>query len=192
MARWAPDARTRLQEAATELFAQRGYDAVTAAEIAARADVTERTFFRHFADKREVLFANEDAMLSALVAAVRAAPEDADAGALVRAGLDAVAAQLEPRRADLRRRMAIIASHPALRERELAKQNATATALAEVLCERGIEDDAAELAGQLAIVTLRVPFDRWLADDGEPSLSRRIAAALRDVSALATTAATAT
>src|SRR3954470_4146691 len=98
MARWAPDARTRLQAAATDLFAERGYDAVTAAEIAARADVTERTFFWHFTDKREVLFANEDAMLAALMDGVRSAPQDADAGALVRAGLDAVAALLEPNR----------------------------------------------------------------------------------------------
>jgi AcrR family transcriptional regulator len=187
MARWAPDARTRLRDAATELFAQRGYDAVTAAEIAARADVTERTFFRHFADKREVLFAGEDAMLAALVDGVRAAPAEADAGTLVRAGLDAVAAQLEPRRADLRRRWAIIDAHPALRERELAKQDATATALAGALRERGVGADVAQLAGQLAIVALRVPYDRWLADDAGPSLSRRIAAALRDVSALATT-----
>jgi AcrR family transcriptional regulator len=192
MARWAPDARTRLQEAATELFAQRGYDAVTAAEIAARADVTERTFFRHFADKREVLFANEDAMLSALVDGVRAAPEDADVGALLRAGLDAVAAVLEPRRADLRRRMPLIASHPALRERELAKQDATAAALADALRERGAPDAHAELAGQVAIVALRPAFDAWLADDGGPPLRRRIAAALRalnDVTALAATTA---
>lgn len=192
MARWAPDARTRLQTAAIDLFAERGYDAVTAAEIAARADVTERTFFRHFPDKREVLFANEDAMLAALVGGVRDAPPDADVGELLRAGLDAIATMLEPRRDDLRRRMPIIASHPALRERELAKQNATAVALADALRQRGASDAPAELAGQVAIVALRPAFDAWLADDGGPSLHRRIAAALRalsDVTALAATPA---
>lgn len=189
MARWAPDARTRLQEAATELFAQHGYDAVTAAEIAARAEVTERTFFRHFADKREVLFANEDLMLAALMDGVRSAPDDADLGALVGAGLDAVAERLTPHRAALRRRLAIIAAHPALRERELTKQQVTAQALADALRARGIADATATLAGEVALVALRVAFDGWLADRRGPSLRRRIAttqAALRDV-ATATT-----
>ena len=73
IARWKPNARERLQAAALDLFAERGYDQATAAEIAARADLTERTFFRHFADKREVLFANEATMQEALVAGVQGA-----------------------------------------------------------------------------------------------------------------------
>ena len=175
IARWKPNARERLQAAALDLFAERGYDQTTAAEIAARADLTERTFFRHFADKREVLFANEATMQAALVAGV----QGADTG-YVQAGLEAVAAELEPRRAELRRRAELIASHPALRERELIKQAATVTALAAALKERGVAAGEAELSAEVAIVLLRVAFDRWLAtDDGD---LRSQLAAVRDSS----------
>jgi len=167
IARWKPNARERLQAAALDLFAERGYDQATAAEIAARADLTERTFFRHFADKREVLFANEATMQAALVAGV----QGADTG-YVQAGLEAVAAELEPRRAELRRRAALIASHPALRERELIKQAATVTALAAALRDRGVEAGEAELSAEVAIVMLRVAFDRWLATDGGDLLTQ--------------------
>lgn len=159
IARWEPNARRRLQDAALDLFAARGYEQTTTAEIAATAGLTERTFFRHFADKREVLFAGEAAMQAALVAGVRTA----DGARLVEAGLDAVAEELEPRREELRRRAALITTHPALRERELIKQAATAQALAEALRERGVEAGEAELSAEVAITLLRVAFDRWLA-----------------------------
>ncbi|HEY6762976.1 MAG TPA: TetR family transcriptional regulator [Baekduia sp.] len=172
IARWQPHARTRLEAAALDLFDERGYEATTAAEIAARADLTERTFFRHFADKREVLFANEDTMLAALVAGVREAPDDRlSVPDLVRAGLDAVAVALQPRRDDLRRRAAIIATHPALHERELMKQTATAATLAQVLQERGVDATLAPLAADVAIVALRTAFDRWIADAERRPLS---------------------
>jgi len=57
MSRWNPNARGRLEQAAYELFLDRGYEQTTVADIARRAGLTERTFFRHYADKREVLFA---------------------------------------------------------------------------------------------------------------------------------------
>ena len=60
MGRWEPDARDRLERAALELFVEHGFDPVTVPEITARAGLTTRTFFRHFADKREVLFADAD------------------------------------------------------------------------------------------------------------------------------------
>jgi len=171
MARWEPNARARLQAAALDLFAARGYEQTTAAEIAAVAGLTERTFFRHFADKREVLFANEAAMQAALVAGVADAP---DGGELVQAGLEAVADELEPRRDDLRRRASLIASHPALRERELIKQAATADALASALREHGVEAGEAEVSAEVAIVLLRVAFERWLADDDGGSLRSHV------------------
>jgi hypothetical protein len=108
-------------------------------------------------------------MQAALVAGVHDAPD----ARLIGAGLEAVAAELEPRRADLRRRARLIASHPALRERELIKQADTATALAEALRERGVEPGEAELSAEVAITLLRVAFDRWLArEDG--TLAERI------------------
>src|SRR5271156_3758669 len=91
MGRWEPDARGRLMKAAFELYGERGFDNTTVAEIAARAGLTERTFFRYFADKREVLFSGAGLLQELLVnsvanAPVYAAPIDAVAGALEAAG----------------------------------------------------------------------------------------------------------
>ena len=76
---WAdgnPTAAGRLAEAAFALYSERGFDETTVAEIAERAGLTERTFFRHFADKREVLFAGSSALQDAMAAAVVDAPKE--------------------------------------------------------------------------------------------------------------------
>ena len=91
----------RLQEAALALYAEHGFDQTTAAEIAERAGVTERTFFRHFADKREVLFGGSAELKERLVSAVAGAPAEAGALDAVAAGLDAAAAMLGKSRRDL-------------------------------------------------------------------------------------------
>src|SRR5487761_2730238 len=101
MGRWRPDSRGRLQEAALALYSQRGFDRTTAAQIAERAGVTERTFFRHFADKREVLFAGSALLQERIVAGVADAPKDAGALDAVARGLDAAAGMLGESRRDL-------------------------------------------------------------------------------------------
>ena len=105
MGRWEPDARGRLEQAALELYGERGFEQTTVAEIAERAGLTERTFFRHFADKREVLFGGAGVLEELLVSTVADAPESA-------APIDAVAAALEAAGAVLQER------------RELARQRA--------------------------------------------------------------------
>ena len=90
MARWEPDAKGRLAEAALELYAERGYEQTTVAEIAERAGVTERTFFRHYADKREVLF--PPVMLDAVHEALASAPAKATAMELSTRAIEAAAA----------------------------------------------------------------------------------------------------
>ncbi len=74
MSRWEPNARGRLEQAALELYCERGFEQTTVAEIAERAGLTERTFFRYFADKREVLFAGGVTLQELLVSAVAGAP----------------------------------------------------------------------------------------------------------------------
>src|SRR6185312_8615863 len=91
MSRWEPNARGRLEQAALDLYGERGFEQTTVAEIAERAGLTERTFFRYFADKREVLFGGSDEVRDALVEAVAAAPEPASPLAAVGAGLMAFA-----------------------------------------------------------------------------------------------------
>src|SRR6516225_2726958 len=108
MGRWEPNARGRLELAALELYLERGFEQTTVAEIAKRAGLTERTFFRHFADKREVLFAGADMLQDLLVSTVASAPDSAAPIDAVAAALEAAGAVLQQRREYSRRRQAVI------------------------------------------------------------------------------------
>src|SRR5579862_783299 len=145
MGRWQPNARGRLEQAALELFGEHGFENTTVAEIAERAGLTERTFFRYFADKREVLFAGAGRLDELLVGAVVAAPDSAPPFEAVAAGLDTVAAILDERRDFAGRRRKVIAANAELQERELIKLASWAAALAGALRERGVDADAASL-----------------------------------------------
>jgi AcrR family transcriptional regulator len=170
MARWQPDARGRLGQAAMELYAERGYEQTTVAEIAQRAGLTARTFFRHFADKREVLFAGSDELATRLLAALDAAPGDAAPLAAVAAARDAVAEVIGGDRDHARRRQAVIAANAELRERELIKLAEWSQALAGGLRRRGVGEPAASLAAQAGVAAFVVGFERWLAEPASPSL----------------------
>jgi AcrR family transcriptional regulator len=185
MGRWEPDSRGRLQEAALALFSERGFDQTTAAQIAARAGVTERTFFRHFADKREVLFGGSALLGERIIEGVANAP-DAD-GPLdaVSRGLDAAADFLGESRRDLaRQRQAVIAANPELRERELAKLSDYAVRVAATLRERGVSDAQAIFASEAGMTVLRVAVERWANEENGGDLSdimRESVAELRSV-----------
>ena len=162
MGRWQPDSRGRLQEAALALFAERGFDHTTTAHVASRAGLTERTFFRHFADKREVLFGGSVILQERLVAGVAAAPVEAGPLEAVACGLAAAAAMLGEFRRDLSRlRHTIVTTTPELRERELAKLADYATAITTALHDRGIADHQAALAADLGMTVLRTATERW-------------------------------
>jgi len=168
MSRWLADAPGRLQQAAFELYSERGYDQTTVAEIAARAGLTERTYFRHFADKREVLFGGGDRFQAALVDPVEAATPSATALEAVTAGIEA-AGSVFPALELVRRRHTLIVANPELQERELIKLASLATALAQALRRRGIPDTTAELAAETGVAVLRVALTRWITDpDGQP------------------------
>lgn len=170
MARWEPDARGRLEQAALALYGERGFEQTTVAEIAARAGLTERTFFRHYADKREVLFAGSALLQDLLVKTVtdtpaQASPIDAIAGAIEAAG-----GLLQERRDLARKRQAVIMANTDLRERELIKLATLSRALAETLRRRGVAEPAASLAAEAGIAVFRVAFERWIDDPADPDL----------------------
>jgi AcrR family transcriptional regulator len=169
-----------------DLYAERGYDQTTVAEIAERAGLTERTFFRHYADKREVLFAGAAETEALLVGAVADAPEDAGPVEAVAAAIDAVAAFLQDRHAFARRRAAVIAANAELQERELMKMASWSAALAAALRDRGVDEPAASLTAELAVAVFRVAFDRWVREDGDPDLRALVHATLDELQALAT------
>jgi len=185
MGRWEPDARGRLAKAAMALYAEQGFDQTTVAEIAARAGLTERTFFRHFADKREVLFAGSAELQKLLVAAVASAPTSA-------APIDAVTAALmaagdvfnDERRNYARERRRVIVANAELRERELIKMASLASAIAEALQRRGVSEPAASLAAEAGIAVFRVTFERWVDEAGDQDWRALVRGSLEELRVL--------
>jgi AcrR family transcriptional regulator len=165
MVRWQPNARGRLEAAALELYRERGFDQTTVAEIAERAGLTERTFYRHFADKREVLFGGQNAMADCLVTAVRDAPESAAPIDAVGAALLALVPIFTDRHAGARQRQAVVAATPGLQERELMKLATLATALTDALRARGIPDITAQVTAEIGIAIFKLAFQRWIDSD---------------------------
>ena len=156
-----------------ELYTERGFEPTTVAEIARRAGLTERTFFRHFVDKREVLFAGSERLQDLMVGAVSSAPQDAAPIEAVTAGVEA-AATILPERAYARMRHALIARNPILQERELIKMASLATAFAEALRQRGVTEPAASLTAEAGVAVFRVSFERWVGGDDELDLRELI------------------
>jgi AcrR family transcriptional regulator len=163
MGRWQGGASERLREAALGLFTTQGYDGTTVAEIAAAAGLTERTFFRHFADKREVLFVDQNEFERAFLGGL---PESGDDPmALISGVLDGAATLFpEERRPWSRARQAVIIANIALQERELLKLSSLAFALTRALASRGVDATSASLAGESAVTVFRTAFAVWVAD----------------------------
>jgi AcrR family transcriptional regulator len=174
MGRWEPNARGRLEQAALALYSERGYAQTTVAEIAERAGLTERTFFRYFADKREVLFWGAGALSDLLVETVAAAPEGVAPIDAVAAALDAAGELLAQRREGASQRAAIIAENAELQERELIKLASLAAALAATLRERGVREPAASLAAETGVAVFKIAFERWIDEANEQDLSALI------------------
>lgn len=184
MTRWEPNGRGRLELAALALYGERGFENTTVAEIAARAGLTERTFFRHFADKREVLFSGADALHELLVSNVAAAPDSTGPIDAVGAALEAAGGLLQERREYARRRAAIIAANAELRERELIKLASLASAIADALRRRGIADPAASLSAEAGIAVFRIAFERWVDETNQRDLPELIRDSLDELKAV--------
>ncbi|MCB5911491.1 TetR family transcriptional regulator [Streptomyces pinistramenti] len=171
MGRWEPGARERLARAALELYVEQGFEQTTVAEIAHRAGLTERTFFRYFADKREVLFSGQAELLDACVNGIVCAPEAAAPIDAVIAALQAASARFEERRELSRQRQTVITANTGLQERELLKLASLASATADALRRRGITEPTASLAAEAGVAVFKVAFERWLGASGGRTLS---------------------
>jgi AcrR family transcriptional regulator len=184
MTRWEPNGRGRLELAALALYSERGFENTTVAEIAVRAGLTERTFFRHFADKREVLFSGAAALQELLVSNVAAAPDSIGPIDAVGAALEAAGALLQERREYARQRAAIIAANAELRERELIKLASLASAIADALRRRGVADPAASLSAEAGIAVFRIAFERWVDETNQRDLPELIRDSLDELKAV--------
>jgi AcrR family transcriptional regulator len=185
MGRWEPDARGRLEGAALTLFGERGFEDTTVADIAERAGLTKRTFFRYFADKREVLFWGAKLLEEGFAAAVLAAPASAPPLEAVAAGFDAVAPTFEERRELVIQRQRIVAANPELRERELIKLASLTAAVAGALRDRGVEDPVAILTAEAGISVFHVAVGRWVDEANTRPLRELMHDALEELRALA-------
>ncbi len=178
MARWQPDATGRLQHAAVTLFLERGYSDVSVADIADRAGLTKRTFFNHFPDKREVLFAGAAALEASVLAHLGQIPSGTDAleacvTALTRAGH----AELSSYREVAHLRAGLIASSTELQERDLIKRASMTSALAAALEQRGVTQRRAALTAQAAVSVFITAYGDWgeqVDADLEPLMQRTL------------------
>jgi len=173
MPRSPENLRARLQEAALELFREQGYERTTASEIAARAEVTERTFFRYFPDKREVLFEEDPRLQPALEAAIAEAPEALSPLEVMRLALGSIEKLLEENRPFTEPRLAVIAASPALWERAEAKSASLVQLLAKGLRQRGVDERLALLAARTGIAAFGHAAQSWF-EDPSPGLEVRL------------------
>jgi AcrR family transcriptional regulator len=184
MTRWVPNARERLQQAAMELYHERGFDQTTVAEIAERAGLTERTFFRYFADKREMLFGGQSTLIEISAKTIAAAPVDASPIEMVAAAVEATAEVFAGRHEWARQRQAVIAAHPGLQERELLKRASLASANAGALRLRGVPEPAASLTAEVGVLAFYTAFARWVSAPDEQDLARLMREAFEQLKAV--------
>jgi len=190
MVRWEPGTKERLQAAALELFATRGFEQTTAAEIAQAVGLTERTFFRNFSDKREVLFHGQEQFLQAFVDGVDKARADASALEIIASALHAGASFFpDERRPYSRMRQTVIDQNPPLQERELHKLAGLAATVAAALRARGIAEPAATLAAQSGATVFGISFAQWIREGETRSLADISSDVLRELGNLTGAAA---
>jgi AcrR family transcriptional regulator len=189
MGRWGPDAAGRFRAAAMELFGEIGYEQTTVAAIAERAGLTARTFFRYFADKREVLFSGSERLQQLMAGALARAPAAATPIEAVAAALTAPAEFFNDElRPFSRLRNTVIAANAELHERELIKLARLSAALAEALRARGVGEPDASLAAEAGIAVFRVAFAQWVAESEQRSYAEIVRGLLARLKALAATA----
>lgn len=168
-----------------ELYVERGFEQTTVAEIARRAGLTERTFFRHYADKREVLFWGAGQLQELIVTTVASAPDSAAPIDAVAVAIEAAGAAIQEGGGDrARQRQAVIAANAELQERELIKMARLSSAIAGALRQRGIPDPTASLAAEAGIAVFRVAFERWISDPGQADFPRVIRESLDELRAV--------
>ena len=169
--------RARLQKEALRLFADRGYDETTIADIAAAAGVTQMTFFRHFPAKELVVV--DDPYDPAIAHAVAVQAADLPVVERVRRGLLAAWEQLEDAdEAGFRLRLRIGAGHHGLRARMRENNVRTEAAIAAALTERGVPAFEAVVAAAAVIGALTAALLEWANDPHARPMGDAVTAAL--------------
>lgn len=186
MARWQSGAQDRLEQAALKLFLEQGFAETTVPQIAARAGLTTRTFFRHFADKREVLFAGDESVPTFVKQQMAQAPSAVRPVPLILSQLSPFAETVFGHRRDiLRQRQRIISTDQGLRERELQKMATLRASIVDGFVQRGTDELTASLVADLAMVVLSTALAQWLNSDESTPLTSVVAKVLAAFQSLA-------
>jgi AcrR family transcriptional regulator len=182
VSRWAPDARERLEAAALDLFVENGYEGTTVAQIADRAGLNRATFFRHFSDKREVLFGGEDVLAELFAGAIRTASPGATLTECLQAAFAAAEVAMTPRqRAKAAQRVLVVAANSEVQERGLLKHARLARSISAALRERGADDLTARLGAEVGMLVFSIAVERWIRSDNDEPFPLHAAAALSDL-----------
>ena len=168
-----------------ELYAERGFDRVTVDEIAERAGLTARTFFRHFADKREVLFFGAGAVLEALEQTLNKADPARPPLDVVADALRMAATMVGSDHEHSVLRWSIIQANTELQERELMKLSGWSQVIAERLHGRGVDVDRARLAADIGVAVFRVAFEKWVTTAPTRSLDQTVTASFDQLHTMA-------
>jgi AcrR family transcriptional regulator len=185
MGRWEPNARGRLEQAALDLYHERGFEQTTVAQIAERAGLTERTFFRHFIDKREVFFWSQSMLQELLANTIASQPAQATPFAMIVAAFDAMADTFpQQRREFLRQRQAVIAANTELQERDLLKQASLTSNIARALHQHGIPYPTATLLAETGSAIMKVAYLRWINQTTPQTLSQLLHESLDQIKTL--------
>ena len=187
MVQKAVNARERFESAALALFRERGYARTTVPDIAARAGLTERTFYRYFADKPEVLFWRAGEFETAMVEAIARAPTAAATIEALLAGFEAIGEVFDTTRADIAARHALVAAHPEFTARDLLKKQELTIAVSRALRARGMNEVEAHVASETGMTVWRIALDRWTWDDAGSSFVDHVRQAFEQIRRLADT-----
>ena len=178
MVQKAENARERFEGAAYSLFREQGYAATTVPEIAAKAGLTERTFYRYFTDKREVMFwraGDHQIMIAKEIARAEAGLHPL---AMVAHAFESVAPFIDSHRPIVELRQLLISTHGDLQERELMKLHMLASTVEQALQQRGIDRSHARVVAEIGAAIWKVALENWRADDMEKSFADHVQAAL--------------
>ena len=182
MSRWAPEARERLETAALDLFVENGYEETTVTQIADRAGLNRATFFRHFTDKREVLFGGEDVLAGLFGNGIRAASPDATLTECLQAALAAADVAMTPQqRAKAAQRVVVLGANTEVQERGLLKHARLGGSIGAALRARGADELTARLGAEVGMLAFTIALERWMAADNDEPFSLHAAAALSDL-----------
>jgi AcrR family transcriptional regulator len=186
VSRWAPDARERLETAALDLFVENGYEQTTVAQIADRAGLNRATFFRHFADKREVLFGGEDMLSDLFAEGIRGASAEATVTECLQAALASAGVAMTPeQRAKAAQRVRVLAANAEVQERGLLKHARIARSISAALRDRGADDLTARLGAEVGMLAFTVALERWMGAGTDAPFADHATSALSDLQARA-------